>query len=192
MKKTDFIWETFDGQKVPESAISPFDKKKEPKVRSILKKLQAARKATLEAEEFMQKTADTLAKEMYANKGVEYTLNDSFTIYSYDKSIKIEARKNAILQLTDDVNIAYKLFNEYLEEAITSDQTEIKRLVLRAFSTSKGELDPKRLLTLLGMNITHDKWVQAADVLRQAISTNSTKRYIKMSLRNATGEYESI
>jgi hypothetical protein len=190
MKKT--VWQNYEGVQVPESAISPYDKKKEPKMAQMLKKVQAAVKARDEAERFLRETGDVLVKELYTNKGQIFTENEGYTLYNYDKSVRLVARKNAVMQLSNEVNIANKLFNEYLDIVLTNDNKDIRVLVQRAFSTNKGELDPKKLLSLLSLKIEHPKWVEATNSLREAMSTNSTKRYFKLATRNSEGEYVDI
>jgi hypothetical protein len=190
MKKKD--WQTHDGQPVPESAISPFDKRKEPKMVAMVKKIETAIKARDIANDYMRKIGDALIKDLYASRGQEFTENDSYTLYNYDKSVRLTARKNCVLQLSSEVNVASKLFNDYLNEVLTTESADIRQLVQRAFSSKNGELDPKRLVMLLSMKIEHPKWKEAAEVLREAISTNNTKRYFKLAIRNSEGEYEEI
>lgn len=185
-------WRTHDGILVPDGAISPFDKRKEPKVHSMFKKLAELRDKQIHVDRYIMETADMLIKDYYKSNGKEWDNRESYTLYSYDKSIKIESRKNSVLQLGDEVNLAYSAFNEYLDDVLSGKNADIRSLVTRAFSTSKGEMDAKRLIGLLGIQIQHPKWHNACELLRKAITTNSTKRFIKISLKNKEGEYEYV
>jgi len=185
-------WRTHDGMTVPESAVSPYDKKKEPKIQSMYKKLRDAKAKLAEVEDFVMTTADELIRSYYAANGREWKNLESYTLYNYDKSIRVVSRKNSVLQLSDDVNLANAAFNDYLDEVLTDKSADIRVLITRAFSTSKGELDPKRLTSLLGLKIEHPLWKKACEILRSAISTNSTKRFIKVSVKDENGEYVDV
>lgn len=185
-------WRTHDGMTVPESAVSPYDKKKEPKIQSMYKKLRDAKAKLAEVEDFVMRTADELNRDKYAANGREWNNLESYTLKSYDMSIKIESRKNSKIELNDDVNLAIHAFNEYLDKLLTNQNADIRVLVTRAFSTNKGELNATRLTGLLSVAINDPLWKKACDLLRSAMSTNSTKRYIKMYVKDANGEYVDV
>jgi hypothetical protein len=193
-EKTKKEWRTFDGQVVPEVAISPFDKKKEPKFEVMLKKVQAAIKARDEADKYLREVGDALIKELYKNRGYDKAevTEDSYTLYNYDKSIRLSAQKNSVMQITSDINIASKLFDEYLDKVLTTENNDIRKLVKSAFSTRNGEIDPKRLIGLMNLKIEHPKWQEAVKVLHESISTNNTKRYFKLAVRTEEGDYKNL
>ncbi len=184
-------WMTHDGLAVPESAISPFDKEKEPKFDAMLRKALAAKKAEDDCEQYLRKTGDMLIARVFANRGKDIADNESYTLYNYDKSIRLVARKNVKIELSADVNVAMKIFNEYLDE-VMKESPEVRRLIQQAFSTTNGELDPKRLIRLLNIGINHPKWIEACNVLKSSLNTNTTSRYIKLAIRNEKGEYEDV
>lgn len=185
-------WKTFDGQKVPDSAVSPFDKKKEPIILQMLKKAKALEQAKKDFENYLITNSEKLYTEFCGNTGKEIKAMDSFTLKTYDQAVKVEARIQRRLELTDEIELALQLFNEYLEEVMKHQNSDIALLVQSAFRTNKGELDPKRLLSLQNINISHPKWKQANEVLAKSMRQTRSKRYFTVSERNQEGEYIRI
>jgi hypothetical protein len=65
-------------------------------------------------------------------------------------------------------------------------------IVNNAFTTVRGKLDPKRILQLFSYQIKNVRWKKAMEILQDSITTNYSKRYIKVSERDSNGEYQNI
>ena len=63
---------------------------------------------------------------------------------------------------------------------------------LNAFTTSKGRLDTKRILSLFTYKISHPLWMEAMDLIKQAMQTNSSVRYLTVSTRDENGKYNLL
>jgi len=192
MKKEKKVWLTGDGQRVPDEAVSPFDKKKEPKMVAMLKRVKAAQKAVEDADIYLRETGVALYGEMCVNRGVELGFMDGFTLTNYAKNVKLEARKNSVITLNGEVDIAKKLFNRYLDTVLSADHAEIRALVQTAFSARNGELDPKRLMQIKNLRIEHPEWKAAVESLNAGMDVTTTKRYFVLSERDAEGEWKTL
>ena len=186
-------WLNADGIKVPYSAISPYDRRKEPKVKQMLLRKQRLQKMTEETNQYIIDTCDALIREKWGNQQKEFSKLKGYTIESYDKTIRIVATVGSETKFSSDVEIARELFFEFLElklkDVIDGD---LQVIISYAFSTNEGKLDKDRLLSLLKYPITHPKWRQACTVLESSIERERKGRYFKVYLKNEEGRYEAI
>lgn len=191
MKKEQ--WKMADGQNVPAEAVSPFDKKKEKVVQSIAKK---AIKLNKELEAFKQEfysKADAVNMERLQNRGSKREdYKGNYSLFSYDKSVKIEMNVNETVNFNDDIVLAQEKLNEYIQEITRDTNVDLQLLIQNAFKTRKGRLDKARIFSLFALNITHPLWMEAMELIRKAIDVNGSRRYGVVSIRKPNGEYDSL
>lgn len=119
-------------------------------------------------------------------------MKGNFTFYSYDKSIKIEVNIGQRLEFDDKINLAKAEIDAYLEEITEGQNSDIITIVNHAFTTVRGKLDHKKILQLFSYKIKNARWEKAMQLLKDSITTNHSKRYIKVSERDSNGEYQNI
>lgn len=116
----------------------------------------------------------------------------NYTITSYDKSIKIEINIGMRIEFDSKLQMAQQKINEYLEKITEGSADEIRLIVNNAFSTNRGNLDTKKIMSLFSYQIKHQLWLDAMEILKQSITTNVSKRYINISRKDAEGKYTAI
>lgn len=116
----------------------------------------------------------------------------NYTIASYDKSIKIEINIGLRIEFDSKLQLAHTKINEYLEEITEGSADEIRLIVNNAFSTTRGNLDTKKIMSLFTYQIKHSLWLEAMEILKQSITTNVSKRYIKISRKDTEDKYQAI
>ena len=119
-------------------------------------------------------------------------LKGNFTFYSYDKAYKVEVNVGQRLEFDDKINLAKAEIDAYLQEITEGQNSDIVIIVNNAFTTVRGKLDHKRILQLFSYKIKNVHWEKAMELLKDSITTNHSKRYIKVSERDSNGEYQVI
>jgi len=116
----------------------------------------------------------------------------NYTITSYDKTIKIEINIGMRIEFDSKLQLAQQKINEYLEKITEGSVDEIRLIVNNAFSTTRGNLDTKKIMSLFSYQIKHALWLEAMEILKQSITTNVSKRYINISHKDTEGKYTAI
>lgn len=116
----------------------------------------------------------------------------NYTITSYDKTIKIEINIGMRIEFDSKLQLAQTKINEYLEKITEGTGDEIRVIVNNAFSTTRGNLDTKKIMSLFRYQIKHQLWLDAMDILRQSITTNVSKRYVNIFRKDTEGKYQAI
>jgi hypothetical protein len=79
-----------------------------------------------------------------------------------------------------------------LAEITNGQHNDIVLIVNNAFTTVRGKLDHKKILQLYTYKIKNTRWEKAMQLLKDSITSNHSKRYIRVSERDITGEYQVI
>ena len=119
----------------------------------------------------------------------------NMTWYNFDRSIKMEVAIHD--QITFDekgIELCKQLLNQFLDENIESKDIVIKELVNDAFSTSKGNLDAKKVMNLLRYRtkIKYPLFQKALNELEESIRRPSSKTYFRIWAKDEAGEYQNI
>jgi hypothetical protein len=186
-------WRTYTGAKVPDEAVSPFDKRKERVIQSLYKKAVKLSKELEKLKELMYEKGDELYEEKYRNRGLDIDKKrGNYTHFSYDKSIKFEMNVQENISFSDDINLSQQKLNEYIEDVLSGANTDIQQLVNNAFKTRKGRLDKARIFSLFALKIEHPKWQEAMELIKGSIETNDSRRYASISVRDDNGDYNAV
>ena len=88
---------------------------------------------------------------------------------------------------------AKKLIDECLEEWTQNSDANLKTVVQAAFDVNKqGHINTGRVLGLRRLNIHHEKWSEAMNILSDSIQVLASKEYVRFYQRNTDGKYELI
>jgi hypothetical protein len=186
-------WIDHRGNEVPAKYVPALEKDKDTYCSKTLRKaieISAKLKAfktdlLMEAEHLYYKMLEESNIDVNTRKG-------NMTIASFDKSIKIEISVQERIEFDDNITLAQEKINEYLRLKLADGDMELAELVNSAFTTSKGKLDNKRILSLFRMKIRHHLWIDAIELIKKSIQVNSTKRYIQIWVKDDQGAYKAV
>lgn len=193
-KAKDKKWNTHDGDKVPVQYIGDYEKKKERVLATCLTKANSVSKTLKELKSLMFSKADDLYAEMLEIKNIDAVKRKgNYTIFSFDKSVKLEITISNRLEFDDRINLAQEKLNEFIALKTEGIDHDITELINNAFKTTKGKLDSKRIISLFSLKITHPIWNEAMELIKESMSTNHSARYVTISVKDEnTGKYEQI
>jgi hypothetical protein len=192
-KTTDKSWLDHSGQSVPIDYITAEDKRKERTVSKLLKKALAMNKALAAFKKEAFADVDKIYGEMLVQANIKSTTRKgNFTMYNFDKSVKIEVNVSDRIEFDENINFAQIKINEFLAEKTEGIDYDISIIANRAFKTTRGSLDTKKVLDLFSYKINHPKWVEAMELIKKSISVNSSVRYMTFYQRGVNDRYEIV
>lgn len=195
-KMSDNFWTDETGNMVQISRLTKTEKIMEKNSGRIYKR-------SLEINELLKKfkeEIEQLTDEVYASYINEKKLNDknlkgNFTFYNFNRTVKIEININDRIEFDElGIQSARQLLEEFLQDNVQTKDDVIRQLILDAFSTRNGKLDPKKVLNLIRYRskIKNDKFLRAIELLEESIRKPSSKTYFRVFAKNEQGKWESI
>lgn len=195
-KTSDPFWVDEKGNKVERKRVTPYEKLKERKTAQLFKEAEIINKRlTAFKSNVVEAANDLYEKYMEENNNSGKPKKGNFTVFNFDKSIKLEVSVNEPIKLDDLAVIACKdKLHEFLEKNVTSESEHIKTMVMGAFETSNGKLDTKKVLSLLSYKsrIKDDLFQEAMELLQKGITHPKSKKYFRIWALDEEGEYNNI
>lgn len=189
-KVKDKVWHDHRGNKVPVEYVPDIDRRTEVTVGKIIRKAESLSQKLAEFKAEAYEDCDKLYNEMLKNANIAPSeRKGNYTITSFDKSVKIEVNVSDRIDFDENIEFAQMKLQEFIEEKTATVDLDVAELVNNAFKTRRGRLDTKRVLSLFTYKITHPKWVEAIELIKKSITTNSSVRYMDFSVRNDEGRY---
>lgn len=185
-------WRNSKGQEVPAVYVPKIDKEREKLVKKYIDKAQKLNASLIMFKKDLIDDCDAFIEQMFKENNVKQEGKGNYSLTSFDKELKIEINVQDRIEFDDTIQVAHAKIKEYLADITKDANSDIQVIVNSAFQTSKGKMDVKRILGLFEYKITHPKWVEAMELIQNSISRNSSKRYVRLWIKNAAGEYDSI
>lgn len=182
------------GALVPTHAIKPIDlarddlvKEMVAKVLPIQNQLATVKKSVIEdVRAFIEMSANEYDVHLGGKKG-------NVTLTSFDGEFRVMIAMQDSLHFDERLQAAKQLIDECLNEWTQNSDDNVKIIVNAAFDVSKeGKINTGRVLGLRRLNIQHEKWHQAMNILSDSIQVLSSKEYVRFYQRNQDGKYELI
>ena len=105
---------------------------------------------------------------------------------------KVQKNVSDRIEFDENINFAQQKLSEFIAAKTDGADQELRELVNSAFTTTRGRLDTKRIMSLFSLKINHPLWNEAMELIKRSISVNNTVRYLTLWVRNDYGRYEQI
>lgn len=132
------------------------------------------------------------SEEMTVNREA---MKGNITWFNFDRSIKIERSISEPMSFDDmTITAAKAKLDEFLNQAIESKFDFAKEMIISAFETTKGKLDPKKItpLTRYEKRVNHPLFSEACRLIQQAIRRPDSKTYYRVWQKDGEGKYKAI
>jgi hypothetical protein len=119
----------------------------------------------------------------------------NFTWYNFDRTIKIEVSINDRIEFDDlQITACKQKLDEFLNEQLDSKTEFVREMVTDAFSTSRGKLDAKKVLSLMKYKskIKHQLFQEALTLLTDSIRRPDSRTYFRIWEQQPDGRYELL
>lgn len=193
MKK---VWTDPVGNIIPANRITQLEKKKE-RLADKIKKVAVKISQELSALKMLIERASLeVYREVMNNKKIDISKKKgNYTWFNFDKTTKVEIEISEKVDFDSFLIDSCKTkLDSFLNSNITTENQFIKQLVLDAFQTTKGRLDTQRVMGLLKYKskIDNKLFHSAMDDLENSISREFRKKYSRVWLKDAEGEWVNI
>lgn len=170
------------GHLVPVESIDDLDKLRNDLVIETIKAAQQLRQNLKNFKECVIDDIDVfvdLAAEKYDTKlgGKKGNLQ----LVSFDGKYKLIISISDTITFDERIVIAKQLIDECIHQWTANSSVNIKALIEHAFQTDKqGNINTARVIGLMKLKITDDKWKKAMEALKDSISVASSKSYMRL------------
>lgn len=194
-KSTAEYWIDETGNKIPYNRTSKVERLMERKATSLLKTAKELNVSLASFKELIESVSKEIFEAFMAEKDLKNATKGNFTWYNFDRSIKIEVSISERITF-DELQIvsAREKLDQFLTENMDGKVEFIKELVIDAFKTSRGQLDAKKVMSLLKYKskIKNEVYQSAMADIESAIRRPSSKVYYRVSERLENGIYKVI
>ena len=194
----DANWIDETGNSIPFNRTTKSERLKEKYSNKILKEAQNATEKLKSLRDLMDVAIGEILEECRIENSVKLDGKGNFTWYNFNRSIRVEVNINELITFDE---IKLESAKEKLSSLIrdnTKGDDFILSIVEQAFQTTTGKLDTKRILSLkkhtsriVNLSIKNT-WQEAMDLIDQSISRPTSKKYMKVYLKDEAGEYQNI
>jgi len=195
-KKTDKVWIDEAGIKLPVNRLLKSEKFAEITAEKLYKQGLKINDLLEKFKESMIAECEAVMKQVYADHSQDPDKSKgNFTWYNFDRSLKIMTKINERIDFDQTlIELCQNKLNEFLDQTVETKDDFIKQFVTDAFSQSKGQLDAKKVMSLLKYRskIVNQLFQEALELLEKSIRRPDSKRYFQLYVRNEEGAYDNI
>jgi len=180
---------------VPPRMIKDSDKKRDRFVEkrvSDWKKEQARLKAfkTKLFKEFYGYVSEMLAQHG-VNHGGE---KGNVTVRNYSGNLRIELQVANLITFNEEISAAKAIIDACIHEWSKGVNVNLSALILQAFQVDdQGKVSVSKVLGLRRVAIKDERWKRAMEILTDAITIESTKKYIRVYERSEEdGQWQAL
>lgn len=191
------MWVDENGTKIPTNRLTKGEKVQEKKASILLRSALSANKALQGFKEQIKEACDEVEDAVLTENGVSRSENykGSFTWFNFDRSIKVERKVSEPMSFDDlIISAAKQKLDEFLGLTIESKHEFVREMINSAFETTKGKLDPKKVMPLLRYEskVNHKLFTEACRLITKAQRRPDSKTYYRVWVKNDEGKFEAI
>ena len=189
------MWVDESGNKIPFNRLTAIEKNQEKQAAKIVKEAERLNGLIIAFKSDIKTICEKVYNDFMEAKSVNKPAKGNFTWFNFDRSIKIEVSINDRIEFDDLTMKACKeKFDEFLVLNLDEKQAFVKELINEAFSTSRGKLDAKKVMSLMKYRtrIKDTLFQEALDLLEQSIRRPDSRTYFRVWKKANDGQYKNI
>jgi hypothetical protein len=191
----DKFWINEAGDKVQVGYINKSDRLKERHAHTLLVRAKSLNEKLTEFKELSQRLNDEVLKAAMDDFKASPVGKGNYTWFNFDRSIKIEVSVNERIEFDDlTIKACKEKLDDFLNANVESKHEMIKQIVTDAFSTTRGKLDAKKVMSLLRYKdkVKDALFLESMELLEKSIRRPESRTYYRISERQADGSYHII
>lgn len=193
------VWKDETGLEIPANRITRSEKLRESASEKLVKKALAFNKAMVQfKDEFIEISDEVYVMILEENGAKAADRKGNFTFYNFDRSVKVETDVQERIEFDDAmIAVAKQHFDEFLESNTNGIDDMIRELILDAFSSTRGKLDTRKVMSLVKYRSRipagkYPAFHAAINAIEKGMSRPTSKRYQRISQRDDEGKYNVI
>jgi hypothetical protein len=189
------FWTNEAGQRVPTKYLNKSDKLKERYAHMLARKAAALSKAIAEFKQLSDTCNDEVFQASMDDYKVKRDTKGNFGYGCFDGEVKVEVSVNERITFDDlAIAAAKQKLDEFLHKSIDAKVDFVRELVVDAFSTTRGKLDAKKVMSLTRYKdkVKDELFQESIALIEKAIRRPDSKRYTRFYTRQDDGSYKAI
>ncbi|MBA3900978.1 MAG: DUF3164 family protein [Bacteroidetes bacterium] len=191
-------WTDESGVTIPANRITASEKLRENKAAKLLKQALALNEKLVSFKAEIETDCRKIFEAVKAENNSDKETKGNFIWHNFDRSIKVEVSINERIEFDELlIAIAKEKLESFISDNTTATEDMIKALVMEAFSTSRGKLDSKKVMSLVKyrQRIPQNKYPvfhEAIDTIEKAVRRPDSKTYFRIWAKDDKGEYQNV
>jgi hypothetical protein len=192
----DKVWTDAKGTTIPYNRTTALERLQERNAHKVLAEAIKAQAALTSLKELirskhnevlsaLEKSADVKIKQTKVNK----------QWYNFDRSIMVEVDAQDRIEFDGLlITAAREKLHDYLTSKLNSDDEFVVEMVTKAFETTNGKLDSKRVMHLVSYKskVKAGLFQEAIALIEKSIRRTNAKEYFRVSVRQEDGSYTPV
>ncbi len=194
-KSSSEFWFDEAGTRIPYNRTTTIERRMEQKAGKLLREAKKLNKAMAEYKELIRQESIELFQAFMAERDITKERKGNFVWHNFDRSVKIEVSVNERITFDDmTITAAREKLDMFIERNVNGKVDFVKEMVNDAFKTSRGQLDSKKVMSLMKYRtkIKDDLFHSALDLIEEAMRRPESKTYYRISERDGEGQYNAI
>jgi hypothetical protein len=188
-------WIDEAGREIPTVYLNPSDKLKERYAHTLLVRAKSLHEKLREFKELSRRLNDEVFSKSMEDLRAKGDGKGNYTWFNFDRSVKVEVSVNERIEFDDlTIKACKEKLDEFLNANVESKHEMIKQIVTDAFSTTRGKLDAKKVMSLLRYKdkVKDDLFLESMELLERSIRRPDSRTYYRISERTGDGDYQVI
>ncbi len=188
-------WNDEAGTRIPYNRTTKSERLMERKSWQLLKEAERISRIVASFKTLVKEASEEVYALYMSEKNIGKPQKGNFTWYNFDRSIKIEVSINERITFDDlTITATREKLDQFLEANIESKVDFVKDLVNEAFKTSRGQLDPKKVLglTRYRSKINDVTFHEALNLIESAVRRPESKTYYRVWSKDEEGKYQAV
>lgn len=193
--KKDQYWIDEAGNRIPRNRLTAREVDNEVKITKLLNGAQGINKRLADYKKEIYQLTSGMVKSFMDEKGLSSMGKGNVTLYNFDRTVKIEVSISDRIEFDDlTIKACKEKFDQFLNNSIDEKQDYIKEMVTDAFTTRRGQLDSKKVMSLMRWEtkVKDVLFQEALKLLRESIRRPDSRTYYRVWLKDETGEFQNI
>ncbi len=194
----DKMWIDESGTEIPYNRTTASERMKEKNAFALLSDAEAIHSKLVDFKAKISEMVEQVVELARQENSVKLEGKGNYTWYNFNRTIKIEVNVNEQIKF-DEITIesARERLMELIRKNISGDDFIIS-IVEDAFQTSRGKLDPKKILGLkrhterIKSAVIKAEWSDIMTLIDKSISRPNSKTYFKVWKKDGEGKYQPI
>jgi hypothetical protein len=192
----DKTWTDAKGDPIPYNRTTAIERLQERNAHTLLNAAQKAEAALKALKDLVQDKHGEVLAALEKSTGVSLKKSKgNKQWYSFDRSILVEADAQERIEFDGLlITAAREKLHSYLTSKLTSDDEFLVEMVTKAFETTNGKLDSKRVMHLVSYKskVKAALFQEAITLIEKSIRRTNAKMYFRVSVRQEDGSYEAV
>lgn len=197
-KSTEKIWIDESGQQIPYNRTTPNERMKERLAYKLLTEAETINQRLISFKELISEIVEEVIEAARKENAVKLEGKGNYTWYNFNRTIKIEVNVQEAIKFDElTIESAREKLMDLIRTNISGDDFIIS-IVEDAFQTSRGKLDPRKILGLrkhterINNKELKKEWESVMKLIDKSISRPTSKSYFKVWKLDEEGKYQGV